>query len=65
MPGMKMDLVKMTGAGTGTSELDINKVVALDGSLQMNTDMEMSMTMGAQKQPMSVKSDVDIHITGK
>jgi len=65
MPGMKMELVKMTGTGTGTSEFDLSQVAALDVSAQMKTDMEMSMSMGAQKQAMTVKSDVEIHISGK
>lgn len=65
MPGIKMDLVKMAGTGSGTSEFDLGQVAALEVSSQMKSDMEMSMTMGAQKQAMTVKSDVDIHITGK
>jgi hypothetical protein len=57
MPGMKMDLDKMTGSGTGEMKYDLARLLP-QGTTEGHSEMSMSMDMGGQKQSMNMKLDV-------
>jgi hypothetical protein len=65
MPGMKVDLVKMTGTGTGNFGLDLTQLMTAEASMNLHSEMSMAINMGAQKQPMTMTTDQEIHLEGK
>ena len=54
-PGMKVDLSKMTGSGTGTSTLDMTRLLPIEAVVDYNSDLSMSVNVAGQNQPMSTK----------
>ena len=65
MPGMKMDVTKMTGTGKGNAALDLSKLLATEGTMEMHIEMNMALNMGGQKQPMTVKTTQEIQVRSK
>jgi len=65
MPGMKMDMTKMTGTGKGNAALDLSKLLATEGTMEMHIEMNMALNMGGQKQPMTVKTTQEIQVGSK
>jgi hypothetical protein len=65
MPGLKMDLVKMTGEGTGKATVDLARLVPTEGNMSFRSDTSISMDVGGQKQPMNMKTQMEIHTEGK
>ena len=65
MPNVKLDLVKMTGNGTGTATLDQSRIVPAEGTLDTHSELSMSMNAGGQKQAMTMKVDLNLQIEGK
>jgi hypothetical protein len=63
MPGMMVDLKKMSGKATGDAKLDQSKPFLLEGRGMMHSEMDMSMSMAGQDQPMSMKLNVDARHT--
>ncbi|PWU09740.1 MAG: hypothetical protein C5B50_26775 [Verrucomicrobia bacterium] len=65
MPGVKMDLSKMTGKGTGDSTSDLGHVLPMDGTMVLHSESAMAMSMAGQKQAMAIKVDMDIRLGSK
>jgi hypothetical protein len=65
LPGLMVDLSKMTGNGTGSTTLDLTKLMPLMGTVDEHTEVVMGMNMGQQKQSMTMKMDVNVQITAK
>ena len=65
MPGMKLDLNKMTSTGTGTTMFDLAQLLPVEGNSEEHTEMVMEMNMGGQKQSMTSKTDVNVHLGAK
>jgi hypothetical protein len=65
MPGIKLDLTKMTGKGTGERIYDLAKLLPTTGKGQVHSETAMSMNMGGQKQAMNVKTDIEIRFAAK
>lgn len=65
MPGMKMDLTKLTVTGTGKSSVDLGQLMPSSSTLDENSDVQMSMNVGQQKQAMSMKMNAKIKFEGK
>ncbi|MGO8928592.1 MAG: DUF6263 family protein [Limisphaerales bacterium] len=65
MPGVKLDLTKMTGRGTNELTFDLAKLLPIAGSARDHTETAMAMNMGGQKQPMTMKMDVAIQFESK
>jgi hypothetical protein len=61
MPGLKVDLNKMTGTGTGSTAVDLGKLMPVDGTMDEHTELSMGVNLGGQKQSMTTKVDVNIH----
>ena len=56
MPGLKMDLDKMEGAGTGRTTYDLTQPMPVSSEISSGTDIKMGMNVGGQKQAMEMKS---------
>jgi hypothetical protein len=65
MPGLKVDLTKMTGTGTGESTFDLGKLLPSAGTTVLHSETDMAMNMGGQKQPISTKLDLNVHLESK
>jgi len=65
MPGLKMDLLKMAGQGTSTTTVDLARLVPTDGNVSFRSDTSISMNVGGQKQPMSMKTEMEIRMDAK
>jgi hypothetical protein len=65
MPGVKMDLTKMVGTGTGEHTSDLTHLLPATGTGNVHTETSMSMNLGGQKQPMSIKMDVSLRFEAK
>jgi hypothetical protein len=63
MPGMMVDLTKMSGKATGEAKLDQTKPFLVEGHGTMHSEMDMSMNMAGQDQTMSMKLNVDARHT--
>ena len=65
MPGLKVDLIKMTGTGTGESTFDLGKLLPSAGTSDLHSDTDMAMDMGGQKQAISTKLDLNVRLETK
>jgi hypothetical protein len=65
MPGLKVDVTKMTGEGKGTLTMDLAKVLPLRAVIDSDTEMSMGMNMGSQKQSMVMKMDLNVQMESK
>ena len=65
MPGMKIDLTKMTGKATGESTFDLAKLMASAESTQFHSETSMAINMGGQKQAVSSKLDMSMQLEAK
>lgn len=65
MPAVKLDLIKMTGASTGTVTIDLTRVLPVEAATDFHSDSSMSMEMGGQNQPMTVATDVKFRLESK
>jgi hypothetical protein len=64
MPG-KVDVTKMTGTTSGNCTLDLTQVMPPKVDLTSHSDMAMAVSMGGQKQTMSMKMDMNVLIESK
>jgi len=55
MPGMKVDLTKMTGTGSGNSTFDLGHIMPLVATVDEDVEMVMGINMGQQPQSMKMK----------
>jgi len=65
MPGVKLDLTKMTGRATNELTFDLAKLLPIAGSARDHTETAMAMNMGGQKQPMTMKMDMEVQFESK
>jgi hypothetical protein len=65
MPGLKLDLTQMTGAGTGDTTLNLGQLMPLAGTVDMHSELSMNMDTGGQKQAMNMKLEMNVKMEGK
>jgi len=65
MPGMKAELTRMDGRGTGQVTSDLTRILPLEGSADLHSEMAMTVDAGGQKQAMTMKMDIHIGLEGK
>ncbi len=65
MPGLKVDLTKMTGNGTADVTSDLGQLLPLTGTADLHTERAMGMNAGGQKQSMTMKMDVNVRLEAK
>ena len=62
MPGMKIDLTRMTGTGKGTNVVNLAKILPVSGTLDSHSEMVMGMDAGPQGKPMNMTMKMDIMV---
>ena len=65
MAGLKLDLTKMTGKGTGKATFDLGEIMPPDATAEFHADMAMKMDAGGQKQTMTMKMDMNMRLEAK
>jgi hypothetical protein len=65
MPGLKMDLTKMAGKGTGERTIDLGKLLPIAGTGEVRSETSMSLDAGGQKQAMTMKMDMNVRLEAK
>jgi hypothetical protein len=65
MPGLKVDLTKMTGTGTGGVTLELGQLLPLEASLESQSDLSMAMDLAGQKQAMTMKMGLNVRLEVK
>jgi hypothetical protein len=65
MPGIKLDLLKMNGTGSGEVVTELGRILPLSGNIDMHSEMSMGMNQGGQKQTMDMKVDLTMKLESK
>ena len=65
LPGLKVDLTKMVGNGTGESTFDLAQLMPATGTANIHSETSMSMNIGGQNQAMTMKMDVSLQFEAK
>jgi len=65
MPGLKMDLTKMTGKGTGETTMNLTRILPSHATMDSKSEIDMTMNMVGQKQAMTMKMDVNLRLETK
>jgi hypothetical protein len=65
MPGLKMDLIKMVGNGSGERTFDLAHLLPTAGTGKLHSETSMAMNMGGQKQAMTMKMDMNLRFEAK
>ena len=65
MPGMKMDLIKLTTTGKGQSSADLGHLLPAAATMVSDSETTMAMNAGQQKQTMNTKMKVSVKFEGK
>ncbi len=65
MPGVKLDLTRMNGTGSGETTIDLGKIVPLQVTMTAQSEAIMAMNSGAQKQEITVKVKTDVGMETK
>jgi hypothetical protein len=63
--GMSMDLTSLKGSGTSEVSSDLEHLLPPEASSETHTETSMEMSAGSQKQVISTKSDVIMHLNAK
>ena len=63
--GVKVDLTKMTGKGTGERTFDLTHVLPTAGTGNSHTETSLAIDLGAKKEVQTVKMDVDLRFEAK
>jgi hypothetical protein len=65
MPGLKVDVNKMIGTGTGQGMFDLGKLLPSEGTMDLHSETDMAMNMGGQKQAISTKLDLNVRLESR
>jgi hypothetical protein len=65
MPGLKLDLTKMTGTGTRELTQELGKLLPIAGTVSSVSDMAFAMDLGGQKQTLAMKLDMNLSLQGQ
>jgi hypothetical protein len=62
MPGLKLELTKMTGTGTRELSQELGKLLPSSGTVGLVSDMAFAMDLGGQNQALSMKLDMNLNL---
>ena len=65
MPGLKMDVTKMTGSGTGNTTINLAQILPSQAKMDSKSEVAMEMDVGGQKQTMTMKVDMNLLLESK
>jgi hypothetical protein len=64
-PGARIDLSTFKSSGSGESVFDLRQLMPSRAEMKLHTEMEATIQMGQEKQPMAMKMDLGITTAGK
>lgn len=62
VPGVKLDLIKMSGKGSGEAVVDLGRVIPGSGDFKSHSEVVMGMNMGGQQQTMTTIIDLQVQL---
>lgn len=65
MGGMKVDVTKMTGSGSGEVTFDLARILPSAAKVKSQMESTMAMNVGTQKQTMAMKMDMSLQFEAK
>jgi hypothetical protein len=65
LPGLTLDVAKMTGKGSGDMALELTQLLPREGTSALVADVVMEMNVGGKKTTMTMKQAVDLRVEGK
>jgi hypothetical protein len=65
MQGMKADLNKLTGTGTGNMTVNLGQIMPTQGTADRQIDVSLGVNMGGQKQTMDMKRSATMTLESK
>ena len=65
MPGLMVDLKKMSGKGSGDVTFDLTRLLPQEGTSVFLSESVMEVDMGGQKNAMTVKTTANVRLEGK
>jgi len=65
MPGLKLDLKKMTGKGAGETTVDLGQLLPSAATADLHSDLSLGMNTGGQTQSMTMKTDMNLRLEAK
>jgi hypothetical protein len=65
MPGLTLDLTKMTGKGSGDLAFDLTRLLPGEGTCAFISEAVMEMNVGGQKNAMTTKTTLNLRVEGK
>ncbi len=65
MPGMDLNLNKMSGSGTSDVTVDLTKLWPLQATAKMRSDSSISVNVSGQKQTMDTRTDISLQMESK
>lgn len=65
MPALMIDVKKMAGTGTGEITLDLAQAMPAHGNTDSHSELSMEMNTSGQKQPMTMKVDLNVRLEAK
>jgi hypothetical protein len=65
MPGLNVDIGKMETKGTGTTTLNLSRLMPASAAVDGHTEMAMSMNAGGKKQSMEMNMDMTMKFESK
>ena len=65
MPGVKVDVSKLTGSGSGDLTQDLSQIIPLSSTMDARQDMSMAVNTGGQKQEMTMGLAMNIKLESK
>jgi hypothetical protein len=65
MPGLIVDLKKMSGKASGDAAFDLTRLLPVEGSSVLVSESVMEVDMGGQKNAMTVKTTANVRVEGK
>ncbi len=65
MPGVQMEVVQMSGTGSGEIKADLVKAFPTQGNLTTHSETSLSMNAAGKQQAMTMQMDLSVRLEGK
>ena len=65
MPGLIVDLKKMSGKASGDAAFDLTRLLPRERTSTLVYELVMEMNVGGQKNPVTMKTAMDLRFEGK
>lgn len=65
MAGIKVDVTKMTSTGGGSATWDLSKILPMEATIDLKSDMAMGIPTGGEQQNMTMKMDMNLRLQSR